>query len=269
MKKFYLYRHLDLEGIPFYIGKGTVNEKFTFKSKRYPRAYGSGLRNKDWYEKSRNGFTVEIIGEFDSLRQVLELENNQIIENISCINKQLNTFPEDKYEIEKIDDRIGKIITNFGIFYIFSSGIVLTDNGNILTPNDTGKGYLQVNLCGDGTSINPYIHRLVALVFVSNPDNKSIVNHKDFNRYNNNSDNLEWVTPLENTLHAIFHKRRKRKIVIQYDRNWNIIKEWENTAKFASFYGLNENYVQMICAGNIKQSKELHSYKEFYLKYKD
>ena len=47
-----------------------------------------------------------------------------------------------------------------------------------------------------------HIHRLVAKAFVSNPDNKPIVNHIDNNPTNNRADNLEWVTQKENLAKA-------------------------------------------------------------------
>lgn len=51
------------------------------------------------------------------------------------------------------------------------------------------------------------VHRLVAEHFIPAIDGKPVVNHKDCNRDNNCSDNLEWCTNLENTHHAWEHGR--------------------------------------------------------------
>lgn len=71
----------------------------------------------------------------------------------------------------------------------------------ILRP-DT-KGYFQVQLYNSTRSREYRVHQLVARAFISNPDNKPQVNHKDGNRRNNRVDNLEWCTEKENTLDAI------------------------------------------------------------------
>lgn len=62
--------------------------------------------------------------------------------------------------------------------------------------------YYAVKLSNKGKVKHCFVHRLVAEVYVDNPENKDFVNHKDGNKLNNNYDNLEWVTFSENIQHA-------------------------------------------------------------------
>ena len=59
-------------------------------------------------------------------------------------------------------------------------------------PNNCG--YLQVFFRMNGKLVSKLVHRLVAQVFISNPNNLQQVNHRDGNRSNNNVSNLEWCT---------------------------------------------------------------------------
>ena len=65
-----------------------------------------------------------------------------------------------------------------------------------------GTGYYVVNIRKDGSRKPEYVHRLVAEAFIPNPLNLAEVNHKDGNKLNNASSNLEWVTGNENKIHA-------------------------------------------------------------------
>lgn len=64
------------------------------------------------------------------------------------------------------------------------------------------RGYPQVNLSISDITECYKVHRLVAIAFIPNPDNKPDVNHKDGVKTNNFKDNLEWNTKKENTQHA-------------------------------------------------------------------
>ena len=61
-------------------------------------------------------------------------------------------------------------------------------------------GYKAVNLYLNGKMKTYKVHRLVALTFIANPDNKPCVDHIDGNRTNNNVNNLRWVTNSENQM---------------------------------------------------------------------
>lgn len=96
-------------------------------------------------------------------------------------------------------------IKGFENYLIDESGTIINKNTSCIkigTSNNTGKGYLCVDLYKNGKRKRFYIHRLVAETFIPNPENKPYINHIDGNPKNNNVSNLEWCTPLENVEHA-------------------------------------------------------------------
>jgi hypothetical protein len=74
-------------------------------------------------------------------------------------------------------------------------------NGNILQ-GYYNLGYKMYRLRKDGKTIGRSLHRLLAIAFIPNPENKAFINHIDGNRGNYSLSNLEWVTPSENVQHA-------------------------------------------------------------------
>ena len=85
--------------------------------------------------------------------------------------------------------------------------------------NQKGRGYLKVKLIKNGTGKYAYVHRLVALAFIDNPNHYTEVNHKDENPKNNTVENLEWCTRSYNMSYGTIQDRRReafrqRKIAI-------------------------------------------------------
>lgn len=74
--------------------------------------------------------------------------------------------------------------------------------GKILSQTFT-SGYLGCIISMDGKTSYPLVHRLVALAFVPNPENKPQVDHIDGDRTNNRPENLRWVTSKENHANTI------------------------------------------------------------------
>lgn len=83
-------------------------------------------------------------------------------------------------------------------------GKVVGMRGRLLKPRKQSSGYLWFCYKDDrGAYRNVYAHRAVAMCWIPNIHKKQYVNHKDGNKQNNDIDNLEWVTPQENHIHAI------------------------------------------------------------------
>ena len=105
--------------------------------------------------------------------------------------------------------KIVEIETNLGKFCVevHSNGKIFS-NEKELNQLDNGAGYLAVVVGKKKTNsgrISPkleYVHRLVAKAFIPNLDNLPQVNHKDFDKQNNNVNNLEWISRADNIQHS-------------------------------------------------------------------
>lgn len=87
-------------------------------------------------------------------------------------------------------------VSNFG-------RIKNSKTGKIRKNVDNGRGYYKFSVMTRGKNSSFYVHRLVAMCFVTLELGKHCVNHIDGNTFNNHCDNLEWVTQKENVNHAI------------------------------------------------------------------
>lgn len=76
-------------------------------------------------------------------------------------------------------------------------------SGRYLRQVVQANGYCQVTLCQDGKRSNFLVHRLIAIAFIPNPQDKPTVNHINGNKQDNSLVNLEWMTQQEQVHHSI------------------------------------------------------------------
>ncbi len=142
-----------------------------------------------------------------------------------------------------------------------------------LVPEITNDGHYRVALCNAGRKQRIFVHRIVALAFIPNPNNYPVINHLDGNPANNNVNNLEWTTVQENTLHAYRiglnniekTKQANSKEIVMYDAITNtIIKEFPSMIECERQTGYAKATISYHC-NNLTIPKKL----PVYFRYKE
>ncbi len=125
-------------------------------------------------------------------------------------------------------------------------------------------GYEVVGISKNGKKKMCKVHRLVAISFISNPENKLLVNHKNCDKKDNNIENLEWATDSDNVLHALKNNRRgmptpffkgKKGKIPTNKRSIYCIKEdkiinFSSLVEAMNYFNVSRNRVYFACREN-------------------
>ena len=185
--------------------------------------------------------TNEIIDTYNSIEEAAKwIVNNKLSNKFGSANSKICVSVKNNKKaygfywkrVEQImffNEEWREIIldNNHTSYFISSLGRIKNKKGIIMENykiHHSGYIYTRINY-------NKYaMHRLVAMMFIPNLENKPFVNHIDGNKVNNTVSNLNWVTCYENNIHNHnmgFVKCYTKKI-IQYDLEMNEINKYKS-----------------------------------------
>lgn len=141
----------------------------------------------------------------------------------------------------------------------------------ILQPAIGKRGYWVVGLSKGGKATTKTLHRLIAVAFIPNPENKPCIDHIDTDRTNCSIENLRWVTAKENSNNPKTIDKNRNKMVGlwrmgkfegrdnityihvgQYDLNGVLIKEWDSIIDAAKTIHVDGSSISAVCLGKRK-----------------
>jgi hypothetical protein len=96
--------------------------------------------------------------------------------------------------------------------------------------------------------IDMFVHRLVALAFLPNPENKACIDHIDNNRGNNNIENLRWATHQENNRNTPLNCKNTSTI--------KGVSFRKDTLKWTAYITIDDIKINLGCFENIEDAKD-------------
>lgn len=170
------------------------------------------------------------------------------------------------YDLEDLPNEEWRDVKDFeGLYQVSNYGRVkslsrvldyhrIVTKTRILRPGKNSAYYYVVILCKNSKKYTKRVHRLVADVFIPNPEQKPEVNHIKYvtkDSCDNTVANLEWVTSKENSQHCKLLNRNSKppvhyggdnnasKKVYQYDTSGNLLKTWQCVREVCEYVNMN------------------------------
>jgi hypothetical protein len=289
IKKFYIQRLVAIEFLPNLENKPTVNHKNNIRDDnrlcnlewstmleqnkhkhKTNNKFGKRINIKAIWRLDRN--TLEKIEKYESTTEAVRwIKQNNLTNSKNELNlgqKLINVskgktksaygykWSYEETETNSFEDEIWKEIEfeMIGVnnYFISNYGRIKNNKAEICKLKPNPHGYIKISINKKSYSV----HRLVALAFIPNTENKEFVNHIDGNKTNNNLINLEWATCAENNLHKINSGlSNTTKKVIQYDINMNKLNEFISIRDASKKLNLLTTTITNSCNNKIKYTR--------------
>lgn len=123
-----------------------------------------------------------------------------------------------------------------------------TGREQILETWESHNGYLKVNMYKNGRMLQLYLHRLVAIAFIPNPEGKPEVDHINGKKHDCRACNLRWVTSIENKNNGI----SKKVLCVETG------KEFPSSMEAERQTGAHHSNITKCCQGKHKTAKGFH-----------
>lgn len=157
-------------------------------------------------------------------------------------------------EIKDLEGEIWKDLPEYEGLYQASNKGRIKRNNHLIKLIIQKTGYLNVSLCKNGISKTCRVHKLIAKIFIPNPNNYQSINHKNGNKQDNRVENLEWCTQSYNNWHATFILDKGHNKLSMEDAN-TIRKDvlngkYKNIKEISEKYKCNRLIIENILANN-------------------
>lgn len=151
-----------------------------------------------------------------------------------------------------------KKLKDFPNYRIYKDGKVWSEySKKFLSPSCNKKGYLKITLYSPTARKHFQIHRLVAMLFLDNPNNLPDVNHKNENKKDNNVSNLEWCDKIYNNDYGT----RNQRIALSNSKTVKCIelnKIYISATEAGRQLNIDPSSIRKVCKGQRKTAGGYH-----------